>query len=98
MRYGKLVVGVSSLNDTVKSSTFVTPAGESTPLKAEPACDVASVSSRAYVAITSSALNGLPLANFTPWRILYVHSLPSAFGFQLTASSGVDREVLLRCG
>ena len=81
----------------MKSSTFVTPARESTPLKAEPACEVGSVSSRSYVATTSSAVIGLPLANLTPWRSLYVHSLPSAFGFQLTASSGVSVR-FWRCG
>ena len=40
--------------------------------------------------MTSSAVIGLPLANLTPWRSLYVHTLPLAFGFQLTASSGAS--------
>ena len=68
----------------------MTPASESTPLKAEPAWESGAVSSRWYVARTSSAVMGLPLANLTPWRSLYVHSLPSSFGFQLTASSGAS--------
>src|ERR1700710_2378729 len=38
---------------------------------------------------------GLPLANLTPWRSLYVHDLPVASGFQLTASSGTSVRLFL---
>ena len=40
------------------------------------------------MAATSSAVIGVPSWNLTPWRILNVHTLPSAFGFQLSASRG----------
>ena len=39
-------------------------------------------------AATSSAVIGVPSWNLTPWRILNVQTLPSAFGFQLSASRG----------
>ena len=43
---------------------------------------------RLNVAATSSAVIGLPSWNFTPWRILNVHCVPSPLGFQLSASRG----------
>ncbi len=40
--------------------------------------------------MTSSAVSGAPPWNFTPWRILKVHTSPAALGDQLSASTGVS--------
>ena len=40
------------------------------------------------LATTSAAVSVLPLWNLTPFRIWNVHTVASAFGFQLVASQG----------
>jgi hypothetical protein len=73
----------------VRSSTFRTPSGERTPLKAESACDPDFGSTRRLnVATTSSARIVPPFWNLTPRRSLNVQTLASWLGFQLVASSG----------
>src|SRR5436305_657262 len=44
--------------------------------------------SRLIEAATSSAVIGVPSLNFTPWRILNVHTLASLLADQLVASHG----------
>ena len=82
-------MGASSSNITVVSSTTWAPPLDSTPLNADKALEPLSGSAcRLNVAATSSVVIGLPLWNFTPWRILNVHCEPSSFGFQLSARRG----------
>ena len=81
--------GASSSNITVESSSAWAPPFDNTPVNADSAFEPLSESAcRLNVAATSSAVIGLPLWNFTPWRILNVHCDPSRLGFQLSASRG----------
>src|SRR3954467_9477905 len=87
--YGKLPFGESSSNWTVLASVAFAESFESTPAKVDSAFEPFFGSDSALIeAATSSAVMGVPSWNFTPWRILKVHTLPSAFGFQLSASRG----------
>ena len=62
---------------------------ESTPANVDSALEPLFGSDSALIeAATSSAVMGVPSWNLTPWRILNVQTLPSAFGFQLSASRG----------
>ncbi len=81
--------GASSWNSTVEASTAFAPPFDSTPVNADSAFEPLSGSARrSKVLATSSASITLPSWNFTPLRSLKVHTLPSAFGFQLSASRG----------
>ena len=92
-RYGKFAFGASRKKTTVWSFTFLVPPGVNTPLNADSAAEPPFLSdNRSNVAITSSAVKGWPLANFTPFRRLNAHCVAFAFDFQLTASSGASEK------
>src|SRR5262249_48393422 len=64
---------------------------ESTPVNADSAFDLlAGSDSRLIDAATSFAVIGVPSLKLTPWRILNVHSLASAFDVHDSASPGVS--------
>ena len=68
--------------------------GERTPPSAESALDAFFGStSVSNVVLTSFAVIVAPLWKVTPWRILNVHSVPSALGDQLSASVGYELEL-----
>ena len=78
------------------SSTFCTPPCERTPWNDDRAADTVLGSSRMFIVdTTSSAPNGLPSWNVTPWRRLNVHTVPSAFGDHFSASTGRSERSLL---
>src|SRR6266705_2187038 len=82
-------LGCSRWKATVLSSTFTTPSGTKVPPKIDSAFEEPFGSHwdlKLYM--TSSTVIGLPSLNFTPWRILKVHTVASALGFQLSASHG----------
>ena len=88
-RYGKFPFGASRWNSTVVASTFLTPAGVSTPANVDSALDAFLGSASCWnVYTTSSAVIGEPLWNVTFGRSLNVHTVPSLFGVQLSASIG----------
>ena len=81
--------GASSVNSTVVGSTTFALSLPITPLNADSAAEAfLGSASRLMLATTSSALIGVPSWNFTPWRILNVHTDASALGSQLSASRG----------
>src|SRR6185312_9580016 len=87
--YGKLPFGASSEKTTVLASVAFAESLESTPANVDSAFEPFFGSDSALIEdATSSAVIGVPSWNLTPWRILNVHSLPSAFGFQLSARRG----------
>src|SRR3954454_21615809 len=87
--YGKLPFGPSSSNCTVLASVAFADPFESTPANVDSALDPFFGSDRALIDdATSAAVRGVPSWNLTPWRILKVQTLPSAFGFQLSARRG----------
>src|ERR1700755_789359 len=93
--YGKLPFGASSENTTVLASVAFAESLDSTPANVESAFEPLFGSDSALIEdATSSAVMGVPSWNLTPWRILNVHSLPSALGFQLSASRGCSWSLL----
>src|SRR5215468_5287924 len=86
---GQLAFGCCRWKATVLLSTFTTPSGDSVPPKTDSAFDELFGSDwvlKLYT--TSSTVNGVPSLNFTPCRILNVHTEASAFGLQPVASHG----------
>ena len=64
---------------------------DSTPVNADSAFDLLAGSDRRLIdAATSFAVIGVPSLKLTPWRILNVHSLASAFDVHDSASHGVS--------
>src|SRR3954453_19403174 len=89
--YGNRPFGAASLNTTVASSGAVAESFDSTPVNADSAFDLlAGSDSRLIDAATSFAVIGVPSLKLTPWRILKVHSLASAFDVHDSASHGVS--------
>src|SRR3954451_13164250 len=87
--YGKLPFGESSSNSTVLASVALAESLESTPANVDSAFEPFFGSESALIdEATSSAVMVEPSWNLTPWRILNVHTLPSEFGFQLSARRG----------
>ena len=73
----------------MKSSTFFTPDGPSTPAKADSAVDAALGVGVQLVGVHHVVGgHGAPLLNLTPWRILNVQTSALPFGDQLVASTG----------
>ena len=71
----------------MKSSTFITPDGLTTPPNADSADDPGPVYSlKLYT--TSSAVSGAPLWNLTPGRILNVQTSAVELADQFVASTG----------
>src|SRR4029079_13859549 len=86
---GKLPFAASRWKTTVASSGASVFPGDRTPPSAESALDAFFGStSDSNVVLTSFAVKVAPLWKVTPWRILNVHSVPSALGDQLSASRG----------
>src|SRR4051794_37713921 len=93
--YGKLPFGESSSNCTVLASVAFAEPFDSTPPRVDSALEPFFGSDSALIeAATSCAVIGVPSWNFTPWRILNVHTLPSALGFQLSARRGCSCSLL----
>src|SRR6185436_6533212 len=93
--YGKLPFGESSVNSTVLGSVAFAESLESTPANVDKAFEPFFGSDSALIDdATSSAVMGVPSWNLTPWRILNVQTLPSEFGFQLSARRGCSCSLL----
>src|SRR3954454_8589495 len=93
--YGKLPLGASSSNCTVLASVAFAESFDSTPARVDSALEPFFGSASALIeAATSCAVIGVPSWNFTPWRILNVHTLPSELGFQLSARRGCSCSLL----
>src|SRR3954467_14999968 len=93
--YGKLPFGESSSNWTVLASVALAESFERTPANVDSAFEPFFGSDSALIEdATSSAVMGVPSWNLTPWRILNVQTLPSALGFQLSASRGCSCSLL----
>src|SRR5437879_1513944 len=88
--YGKFPFGATMSNTTVLASVELMPLGSRTPANADRAAPLFAGSHCAFSdATTSSAVSGVvPSLNMTPCRILNVHCEASAFGVQLSASTG----------
>src|SRR3954452_9744004 len=93
--YGKLPFGESSSTCTVLASVAFAEPFDSTPPRVDSALEPFFGSDSALIeAATSCAVIGVPSWNFTPWRILNVHTLPSELGFQLSARRGCSCSLL----
>src|SRR3954470_7473219 len=93
--YGKFPFGESSSNCTVLASVAFAEPFDSTPPRVDSALEPFFGSDSALIeAATSCAVIGVPSWNFTPWRILNVHTLPSELGFQLSARRGCSCSLL----
>ena len=91
-RYGNTPIGDLSRKTTVYGPFADTPAASKNGIR--PAFDPFAPTYCFMLATTSFAVIVLPLWNLTPLRIWNVHTVASAFGFQLVASQGTT----LPCG
>ena len=88
-RYGNTPIGDLSRKTTVYCPLAVTPAGSKYGVR--PALELFSRTYCRMLATTSWAVSVFPLWNLTPRRIWNVHTVASAFAFQLVASAGRTR-------
>ena len=85
------------MGDLSRNTTVYGPVAETPDVSKKgerPAFDPFAPTYCFMLATTSAAVSVLPLWNFTPLRIWNVHTVASAFGFQLVASHGR----ILPCG
>ncbi len=88
-RYGKLPLGLTSVNSTVSGSMAFVELASMTP----PRPAFSAVTRRPIVATTSSAVKSPPVCHFTPSRSLNVQTLLSSFGDHSVASPGPMSDV-----